>query len=117
MPVLDWTRTDLDFPQPDGSTALRFNWDAMLAFDLFILKRKKAQNQYPQDQLNRAEHYFNQLNEEEKKQLTKNIIAGLPGGNEGYSLEEFREMIQQFQSFSDQEVRKTYVISCKKSLR
>ncbi len=105
MPVLDWTRTDLDFPQPDGSTALRFNWNAMAAFDLFILQRKKAKQQYSKEQINRAEDHFNQLDDEEKQQLTENIIAGLPGGREGYSLEEFREMIEQFQSFSDQKIR------------
>ncbi len=105
MPVLDWTRTDLNFPQPDGSTALRFNWDALLAFDLFILQHKGAQQQYPEEQIKRAERYFKQLNEEEKHQLTRNIIAGLPGGHEGYSLEEFREMIGRFQSLDDQQVR------------
>lgn len=105
MPVVDWTRTDLNFTQPDGSMALRFDWKAMMIFDLFILQRKNARQHYTEDEVIEAEDYFNQLDEGEKQQLTENIIAGLPGGHEGYSLDEFRAKIQKFQSLSKQEFR------------
>ena len=84
MPVLDWTRTDLAFQVKDGSKALRFDVIAFAAFELFLLKRPGAKNSYSEAQQKAAKIYIDNLSEESKKQLVNNIIAGLPGAEEGY---------------------------------
>ena len=78
MPVLDWTRTDLDYPLADGSTALRFDATEFAAFEIFILKRKGAEESYTESQLQKAHTWYNQASEAAKTKLIRNIIAGLP---------------------------------------
>ena len=53
MPVVDWTRTDLEFEYNDGSNALKFDFDAFAAFDIFLMRRTNAQNDYTPDQYER----------------------------------------------------------------
>ena len=96
MPVLDWTRTDLNYKLANGVTALRFDIIALAAFDLFILKRKRASDAYSDQQIRSAESYFKSLSKSQRVQLTRTIIAGLPGGHEGYSLSQFRESLNQY---------------------
>ena len=74
MPVLDWTRTSLDYEVADGSKALRFDVTAFAAFELFILKRPGATSQYNATDKSAAQAYFNNLTEPEIKKLTNNII-------------------------------------------
>lgn len=96
MPVLDWTRTDLDYPLPDGSTALRFDTAAFAAFDLYILNRPGADQDYSEDVKARAKAYHDKLSDAEKLQLVKNVIAGLPGSEEGYTTERFLQMLASY---------------------
>lgn len=96
MPVLDWTRTDLDYPMPDGSTALRFDTAAFAAFDLFILNRPGAAGDYDDLVKLRAKAYYDNLNEIDQQQLVKNIIAGLPGAEEGYTTAQFLQMLASY---------------------
>lgn len=105
MPVLDWTRTDLEFPTGNGSTGLRFNQDAFVAFELYLLNRSGAEEEYSNDQIKRAKSYFDKLNEDNKKELISNIIAGLPGGHEEYSLEEFRTILHEYTSIDKEDLR------------
>ena len=93
MPILDWTRTDLRYVLPDGAWALRFDQDAFAAFDLFILARPGAQNEYSEPETARAMAYYNTLAESGRTLLVRNIIAGLPGSEEAYTLETLREML------------------------
>jgi mannonate dehydratase len=106
MPVLDWTRTNLDYEVEDGSTALRFEAAAFAAFELFLLQRPDAESTYSDSQKKAAKTYFENLSEEEKQQLSNNIIAGLPGAEEGYSLDEFNTILSTYNEIGPTELKK-----------
>ncbi|WP_373517462.1 mannonate dehydratase [Pricia sp.] len=101
MPVLDWTRTSLDYEVEDGSKALRFEFNALAAFDLFILKRPNAKATYSKDQIAAAQERFDRMSENEIWELVKTIIAGLPGSSEGYPVPEKGYDLSKFQSILD----------------
>lgn len=105
MPVLDWTRTGLDFPLPDGSTALRFDKTAFAAFELFILKRPGAQDGYTDAQIRQAEAFLNETAPEGRETLSANIIAGLPGAEEGYTLARLQSALDSYEHIGPSELR------------
>lgn len=105
MPVLDWTRTNLDFKIEDGSTALRFEAAAFAAFELFLLQRPGAEKSYSDIEKETAKDYFSKLSEEQKQQLSNNIIAGLPGAEEGYSLKEFNAILNTYNHIGAKELK------------
>lgn len=109
MPVLDWTRTDLEFEMPDGSKALRFDQIAFAAFELHILKRPGAEGDYTEAEQAQALEYFNNMTTEQIQQLTSNIIAGLPGAEEGYTLEEFQAQLDRYSGISKDKLREHMV--------
>ena len=102
MPVVDWTRTDLSYQMPDGSKALRFDKIAFAAFELFVLDRKGANEDYSEEEQDKAKTYFAHLSLEGKNQLISNIIAGLPGGTtEGItSIDKFKEILSTYQKLT-----------------
>lgn len=109
MPVLDWTRTDLDFEVGDGSKALRFDIAAFAAFEMFLLQRPGAENAYPEEQKIEAKSYLENCSEEEKQKLIKNIIAGLPGAEEGYTLEQFQTILDMYSEIDAKKLRENLV--------
>jgi len=96
MPVLDWTRTDLGYELPEGSKALRFDHIAFAAFDIHILQRPGVAADYTDEEQQQAKAYFDIMSQQEITQLTNNIIAGLPGAEEGYSLDQFRARLAEY---------------------
>ncbi|CCO47503.1 mannonate hydrolase [Vibrio nigripulchritudo SOn1] len=105
MPVLDWTRTDLEYEMPDGSKALRFDQIAFAAFELHILKRSGAAEEYTSNEQVQALDYFNQMTEAEIQKLTNNIIAGLPGTEEGYTLTDLQAKLDRYEGISKDKLR------------
>jgi mannonate dehydratase len=110
MPVVDWTRTDLDFPLPTGATALRFDHDRFAAFDLFVLRRKGAAADYDAATQARAKKVADGLSQGEAELLTKNISAGLPGATtSSQNLEAFRERIAAYKGITPDKMRANIV--------
>ena len=101
MPVLDWTRTSLDLEMEDGSKALSFEFIALAAFDLFILKRPNAEDTYTETQIAAARERFESMSDNDIWELVKTIIAGLPGSSEGYPVPEKGFDLSKFQSILD----------------
>jgi len=105
MPILDWTRTDLDFRFPDGSTGLRFDAAEFCAFELFLLKRPGAENHYTSEQMARAQQWFDGSTQAQQDKLIRNIIAGLPGSEESFTLKSFQEALDTYAEVGEKELR------------
>ena len=105
MPVLDWTRTNLAYEVSDLSTALRFESDAFAAFELFLLKRPGAEDFYSENEIKLAKKFIENCSVHQQKKLIKNIIAGLPGAEEGYTLQEFRKILSTYKNIGLKELK------------
>lgn len=116
MPVLDWTRTSLYLEMEDGSKALSFEFIALAAFDLFILKRPNAEATYTKEQIEEAKKRYEGMSENDIWELVKTIIAGLPGSSEGYpvpekgfDLSKFQTILDTYDNIGEDEMRNSIV--------
>ena len=110
MPVIDWTRTDLKHLLPNGAYALRFDQDRFAAFDLFILKREGADSDYTQHEIARAQTVLDAMSPTEQDDLTRTIIAGLPGKmTDAYSLEDFRGALARYADIDHDRLRQNLI--------
>lgn len=104
MPVLDWTRTNLFFELPNKAKALRFEKNAIVAFDVFILKRPGAEYDYSKDELSKASNYLENISENDKEELIANILKGLPGSEIGFTLALFQDALDTYNEIGRKEL-------------
>lgn len=105
MPVLDWSRTDLVYKFPDGSEVTRFDYTIFIAFDLHILKREGAQNSYPEEAVSEANDYFSSLTADQKDDLKKTVLLGLPGSGETFSLDQLKDMLREYENIDRKKLK------------
>jgi len=106
MPVLDWTRTDLEYELENGAKALRFDAIEFAAFDIFILKRTNAQKDYKLTIVAEAEKFMDTASQAQLIKLQKTVLAGLPGAEQGYTLDQFQQALDEYKQIDDQTLRK-----------
>jgi mannonate dehydratase len=109
MPVLDWTRTDLAWPMPDGALALRFELEAVAAYDLHILRRPGAEADYAPDTIEAATRRFHVMDDSARDTLARTIIAGLPGSEESFTATEFLESIGTYADIGPDRLRENHI--------
>lgn len=96
MPILDWMRTDVSYELPDKSRALYFNKQAFMAFDLFMLKRPHAEQDYSTDEIAGAKAFFENASQEEKDKLYHNCLLGLPGSKIPFTPEQILSALDNY---------------------
>ena len=109
MPVLDWTRTDLGFELEGGSKTLKYEKDALVVFDVFMLRRPGAESDYSVDEIKRSEILFGKMNDEQKTKLERTIIAGLPGSEESFTLQQFQQALDTYNGIDARRLRANLV--------
>lgn len=98
MPILDWSRTSLQLFMDDGSYTSGFQLHRFAAFDLFILEREGARDDYPMEILEKAKEFYQGLSPRQAEDFKATILYGLPGSLEAYSLEKFRAMLDSYRA-------------------
>lgn len=105
MPILDWVRTNLEYVVEDGSRALRFELEALIAFDLYMLQRPNAGQEYAPSQVAMAKAYYDALSDSSKKELYDTILQGLPGSEESFTREEVLAALNQYEQIQPQDLK------------
>ncbi len=113
MPLLDWSRTDLEFLYADGSITTRFEAHVMAAFDLHILQRRGAEGDYPEEQIRKATQYYESLNGTQRERLQQTILLGFPGSMEAYSLEKLKSALEAYQLLQPSSLRDALIVFLK----
>lgn len=114
MPVLDWTRTDLGMQLKTGAKTLNFDEIAFAAFDIYLLKRPNARQSYTESVLKDATIFFDNMSDEDKNQLTRNIIAGLPGAEESFMIKQFQSALDEYKDINSDKLRENLIYFLKR---
>ena len=105
MPILDWMRTDVHYEMPDRSRALYFEKSAFIAFDLFLLRRPGAENDYTEEEKEKARQRFQTMSGEEKETLYRNALLGLPGSEERFTEKEILDALKTYEHIDASRLR------------
>lgn len=105
MPVLDWVRTNLDYPTETGALCLRFGWKEFIAFDVFILKRAGAENDYDEAAVKKAKKFFDGLSLNEIEKLKVSCLMGLPGSDGLFTTEEVLSLLNEYGKISPEQLQ------------
>lgn len=109
MPLLDWLRTDVNFINEDGGEILYFKKDDYAVFDLFILQREDAPNEYTAEELNRLKEYFDGLSDTYKTKITNNFLLPLPGADDSFSIPFLKEKIKKYSAISKEAMKENFI--------
>ena len=109
MPILDWVRTDHAHQNIDGTKALLFDERAFIFFDVFLLQRPGAEQDYSQEKLNGAIAYGNTLDDTERQRLYNNVLLGLPGSDESFTKDKVLELLEDYKGINDEDLRKNLI--------
>ncbi|MDP5308692.1 mannonate dehydratase [Paracoccus spongiarum] len=108
MPVLDWTRTDLAWRRPTGATCMRFDFTDFAAFDIHILARKGAAEDFPDEIRDEAARRFAAMDDARREELAGNVVFGLPGAAESFSLDDVRDLLESYAPVTDAVLRRHF---------
>ncbi len=109
MPILDWTRTTLRAPMVDGAQAMLFDLAEFCVFDVHLLARPGASEDYPNDVLDSASARIAAMSDTDKKALVDNIVAGLPGANDSWTLEDVRAQLATYADIDARRLRQNLI--------
>ncbi|MCC9063527.1 mannonate dehydratase [Flavobacterium piscisymbiosum] len=109
MPILDWVRTNHNFINEDGSKALLYNQDAFTYFDVYLLKRPNAEHDYSETEKKNALKFGNQLSEEEKALLFKNVLLGLPGSKVNFTAQKILSLLDDYADIDNVKLRENLI--------
>ena len=109
MPILDWTRTELASKLPNGGTCMRFDLTDFIVFDVFILKRNRALKDYSKDLHYLARKRFENMSKKRKENLTSNVVSGLPGAAEKFSLEDVKNHLKKYENITEKILRRNLI--------
>ncbi len=105
MPVLDWLRTNVYYPLPNGSTALYFERLAFVAFDLFMLERPNAEKDYAEEEIVKAGQKFAAMTEQEKESVFQNAMLGLPGSDDAFTAEQVLAALKTYEGINAEKLK------------
>ena len=109
MPVLDWTRTELKYRLPNGATCMRFDYIDFAAFDIFILERAGARDDFPAEIVAAAEKRFAEMSEDERATIARNVTFGLPGSTETLTLDGVRAHLAEYDNIGADQLRDHFI--------
>ena len=108
MPVLDWTRTDLAWRRPNGARCMRFDFTDFAAFDIHILQRRGAAEDFPEEICDEAARRFAAMGDARREELAGNVVFGLPGAAEHFTLEDVRALLDSYAPVTDAVLRRNF---------